>query len=225
MISSILELPINGKTILFCVRLLKLNRFLRLVCIAVGVGRPPRSPLKSFPLHDYHSPLDTHLGCCPVFCYYKQSYYGLQYKSYCGQVFFIHLQWMPTSGIAVFKNEVYADDLKGFKLAWNTSKEGRIYIPSGDLASPGKTRCGLNSCEAVWVGPSLEPGWAPTPPPSSHSLWLPLHRGTLGRRVMSGLKVLLCRQHFCLEHQRLMLQSGAGGRWAWISSWLKARSF
>lgn len=52
MISSVLELPINGKTILFCVRLLKLNRFLRL-CIAVGVGRPPHSPLKSFPLHDY----------------------------------------------------------------------------------------------------------------------------------------------------------------------------
>ena len=39
-------------------------------------------------------------------------------------------------------------------------KGERIYITSGDLASPGKTRCGLNSCEAVWVGPSLEPGQA-----------------------------------------------------------------
>ena len=43
MISSVLELPINGTIILFCVQLLQFNRFLRLICIAVGIGRQPCS--------------------------------------------------------------------------------------------------------------------------------------------------------------------------------------
>lgn len=82
MISSVFELQIIGTIILFCVQLLQFNRFLRLICIAVGVRRPPRSA-EELPVARLPILLSIHIWVVSQsFCYYEQSYYGLQYKSF-----------------------------------------------------------------------------------------------------------------------------------------------
>lgn len=44
----VLEPPVNGNTILFCVQLLKFNRFPRLILVAMGVRGPPLFTAEDF---------------------------------------------------------------------------------------------------------------------------------------------------------------------------------